>query len=344
MQYDVTIGIPVYRAVNFIENTLISALNQTFQSIEFLVVDDCGEDGSMDIVNRLKAEHPRGNDIRILYNSSNVGAGGSRNRILAEARGRFLFFLDSDDLLEPDVIQCLVDEMKKKQLDVVYGSLKRIDKVHHHPDQLYVFPDRRLLLDDEMACYAFKNYSSFQISVCNCLMDMDFLRSNQLRFINAIFWEDLAFSYEMVTKIKRAALLSKITYHYICRSGSLSHYQDRDVLDKTEIMKNALTIDYLKEKCKALLDKSYLPYLCYNLEMNSFYIVCYVLKSSSRIYPPISYSEIRQILQHPLSLSEIVHFRSKLFHNMFFLLLNRMPLPLMISCVKLLGKYKKVIK
>ena len=343
MQYDVTIGIPVYRAFDFIENTLISALNQTFQSIEFLVVDDCGKDGSMDVVNRLKTEHPRGNNIRVLCNSCNVGAGGSRNRILDEARGLYLFFLDSDDLLEPDAIQCLVDEMRDKQLDVVYGSLNRIDKVHFNPDQSYVFPDLCLLKDDEMACYAFKNYSSFQISVCNCLIDMDFLRSNHLRFIDAIFWEDLAFSYEMVTKIKRAALLSKITYNYICRSGSLSHYQDRDVLDKTEIMKNAYTIDYLKEKCKALLDKSYLPYLCYNLEMNSFYIVCYVLKFSNRIFPPISYTEIRYVLRHPLRLNEILHFRSKLFHNVFFFVLGRMPYPIMISCVKLLGKYKRVI-
>jgi glycosyltransferase involved in cell wall biosynthesis len=343
MEYDVTIGIPVYRAVDFIENTLISALNQTFQSIEFLVVDDCGGDGSMDVVNRLKADHPRGSDICILSNSRNFGAGGSRNRILDEARGKYLFFLDSDDLLEPDVIQCLVDEMRNKQLDVVYGSIKRIDKVHFHPDQLYVFPDIYLLSDNEMAYYAFKNYSSFQISVCNCLMNMDFLRSNQLRFINAIFWEDLAFSYEMVTKVKRGALLSKITYHYICRSGSLSHYQDRAVLDKTEIMKNVQTIGYLKNRCKALLDKPYLPYLCYNLEMNSFYIVCYVLKSSGRIFPPISYSEIRYILQHPLSLIEILHFRRKLFHNMFFWLLNRMSFPLIMSCVKLLGKYKRVL-
>lgn len=343
MNYVVTIGIPVYKAVDFIENTIASALNQSFESIEYLVVDDCGNDGSIEIVERVQREHPRGKNICILYNNYRMGVGGSRNRILDEAKGRYLFFLDSDDLLEPDAIQCLVDEMMDKQLDVVYGSLNRIDKVHFHSDQSYVLPDIRLLSDNEMAYYAFKNYSSFQISVCNCLMDMDFLRSNQLRFINAIFWEDLAFSYEMVTKVKKAALLSKITYHYICRSGSLSHYQDREVLDKTEIMKNVQTIGYLKTKCKALLEKSYIPYLCYNLEMNSFYIICYILKSSSRILPPISYSEIRYILQHPLNLSEILHFRRKLFHNVFFWLLSRMPFSLMISCVKLLGKYKRVI-
>ena len=343
MQYDVTIGIPVFRAADFIERTLESALNQTFHSIEFLVVDDCGEDGSMEIVSRLKAEHPRGRDIRILYNSRNIGAGGSRNLILDEAKGCYLLFLDSDDLLEPDAIQCLVDTIRSNHTEVVYGSLNRIDMVHNLPEQSYVLPDKFLLSEDEMAFYAFKNYSSFQISACNCLMSIEFLRTNHLRFINAIFWEDLVFSYEMVTKVKRAALLSKITYHYICRSGSLSHYQDRDMLDKIEIMKNVQTIDYLKDKCKVLLDKTYLPYLCYNLEMNSFYIVCYILKYSDIIYPPISYSDIRHVLQHPLSLGKILHFRNKQIHNMFFWLLNRLPIFLTLLCVRLLGKYKRVI-
>ena len=54
MNYDVTIGIPVYKAIDFIENTIASALNQTFESIEYLVVDDCGNDGSIEIVERFQ--------------------------------------------------------------------------------------------------------------------------------------------------------------------------------------------------------------------------------------------------------------------------------------------------
>lgn len=109
MNYIVTIGIPVYKAVDFIDNTLESALNQTFESIEYLVIDDCGNDGSIDIVERLQKEHPRGRDIRILYNNSNFGVGMTRNRILDEAQGQYLYFLDSDDLIEPDTISCLVE-------------------------------------------------------------------------------------------------------------------------------------------------------------------------------------------------------------------------------------------
>lgn len=343
MQYEITIGIPVFRAVDYIEKTMLSALAQTFPSIEYLVIDDGGTDGSIGIVERLQLSHPRGNDIYILYNNQNCGVGVTRNRILSEAKGRYLYFLDSDDLIEPDAIECLYEKLNENQADVAFGSLDRIDLVNRTPVQPYALPDMCLLRDDEMAFYAFKNYSTFQISICNCLMNLEFLRSHKLRFVDAVFWEDLAFNYEMVTKIRRAVLLSKITYHYLCRPGSLSHYQDREQLNKTEILENVSVLNYLKEKSKEMSNKSYLPYYCYNLEMNSFYIVCYILKYYKRIKPMISYSELSNILSHPLGIVEIIRFRHKFFQNLFFCTLSHLPSSLTIFVVRLLGTFKKVI-
>lgn len=342
MRYEVTIGIPVYSAADYIEKTMESALAQTFQSIEYLVVDDGGTDGSINVVERLQSEHPRGEDIHILYNNKNCGVGMTRNRILDEAKGNYLFFLDSDDLIEPDTIQCLFEKVTWNSADVVYSSLDRIDLVSNTPTLPYVMPDICLLSDDEMAFYAFKNYSSFQISICNCLMSLKFLRDNQLRFINSVFWEDLAFTYEMVTKVRRAVLTSKITYHYLCRPGSLSHYQDRNLLNKSEIFENVSILEYLKEKCKMLKGKSYLPYYCYNLEMNSFYIVCYIMKYYPRIVPAISYSEMQRILSHPLKMSDIFRFDSKRFQNLFFAVLSHLPSTISMVFVKLLELIKRL--
>ena len=66
MKYEVTIGIPVYNVENYIRETLESALNQSFESIEFLVLDDRGTDGSMAIVRELQTSHPRGCAIRVI--------------------------------------------------------------------------------------------------------------------------------------------------------------------------------------------------------------------------------------------------------------------------------------
>ena len=165
MEYEVTIGIPVYQAAGYIEKTMESALNQTFESIEYLVIDDGGGDGSIEVVERLKSVHPRGGDIHIFYHDGNCGVGVARNHILDEAKGRYLFFLDSDDLIEPDTINMLVGKMNDFQADVAYGSLDRIDMMKHSPIRSSVLPDATFLSANEMAMYAFANYSTFPISV-----------------------------------------------------------------------------------------------------------------------------------------------------------------------------------
>ena len=62
-QYDVTIGIPIFNSVGCIQMSLMSALAQTYPSIEFLIVDDAGNDGSMDVIRTIQESHPRGRRI-----------------------------------------------------------------------------------------------------------------------------------------------------------------------------------------------------------------------------------------------------------------------------------------
>ena len=343
MNYEVTIGIPAYKAVDYIEKTMESALNQTFCNIEYLVVDDCGNDGTIDVVERLQKEHQRGKDIRILYNKQNLGVGKTRNVILEQAKGEYLYFLDSDDILEPDAIEKMMRAARQYQAEVVYGSWIRVDNVHHSPIQYINYPDLELLKSGELAMYAFKNYSTFRISVCNALFSLNLIRSNHLHFIDTIYWEDLAFTYNLAPKVNRAVLLSAFTYHYLCRLGSLSQYQDREQLDLGEILRNVATIDYLKNGCKRYIKEEYFPYLLYNLEMNSFYIVCYILKYYQRIAPTISNSEMNRVLWYPINVWQIIRFRQRLLHNLFFLGLSHLPSPLSLFFVRLLGKIKKVI-
>lgn len=342
MNYEVTIGIPAFKAVDYIEKTMESALNQTFASIEYLIVDDCGNDGTIKVVERLQKEHPRGKDIHILYNKQNLGVGRTRNIILDEAQGEYLFFLDSDDILEPDAIEKMMKAARQYQAEIVYGSWARVDNVHHSPVQYNQYPDMQLLRTDELAMYAFKNYSSFQISVCNILINLNMIRLNHMRFIDTIFWEDLAFTYDLVPKVSRAVFLSLITYHYLCRPSSLSQYQDRDLIQKKEIQTNVLTIDYLKDKSLSYCDKNYLPYLCYNLEMNSFYIVCYVLKNSCKIEQTFSCRELRDYMRFPVGLSKILLFKRKRMSCLIFWIIAHLPSCLFICVIRWIGKMKHI--
>ena len=343
MNYEVTIGIPVYQSVDYIEKTMESALNQTFKSIEFLVVDDCGNDGTIKKVERFQNEHPRGKDIHILYNKQNLGVGKTRNIILEQAQGDYLFFLDSDDILVTDAIEKMMGAAHAYQAEVVYGSWTRVDRIHYMPLEHSFYPDIQFLSPDELAMYAFQNYSSFRISVCNALFKLSMIRISRLHFLDAMFWEDLAFTYDLVPRVNRAVLLSDITYHYICRSGSLSHYQDREVLQKEEILNNIQTMNYLKRKSRSLIKKPYASYLSYNLEKNSFYIICHILKNSNRINPKISTEEMYGIIRHPMSVKEILSFHNKICQNLFFWFVGCMPASVTILIIGLLGKLKKII-
>lgn len=343
MKYDVTIGIPVYKSVDYIEQTIQSALTQTYPNIEYLFLDDWGEDGSMEIVEKYQTEHPRGEHIRIIRNNQHQGIGFSRNHLLEKASGQYFFFLDSDDILHVTAIQRLVEEITKNEADVAYGSWERVDKIGMTPPVQSVYPYMQFDEKNTLALYAFNNYSSFSISACNCLINMSFLRSAKLHFIDTQFWEDMAFTYELVTKARKAVLLPDITYYYICHSDSLSHYQERDMFLKDEIMQNASVISYLKEKSAEQTNQSYFPYLNYNLGMNSFYIVCYVLKHRKKIHPKITNKELQQFTATPIPLKAVIKSSSKFWRNLLLWLLPKVPNPFFIPIVRTMDKLKGLL-
>ena len=343
MNYEVTIGIPAYKAVDYIGKTMESALNQTFAHIEYLIVDDCGNDGTIKVVECFQKEHPRGKDIRIIYNKQNLGIGKTRNIILEQAQGKYLYFLDSDDLIEPNTISILLDAIKKDQCDVVYASYEKIDTLKSNKKQVFQYPSLFFESKDQFAKYVFDQYGFFQVSVCNCLYDLGFLRRNNTLFLNACFWEDMAFTYDVVTNVNKAILLPDITYHYLCHPHSLSNYHDRDVLSRQEIMENFAIIDYLRTQCRILYDKAFVPGFCYVAQMNCFYMICYILKYRKKIYPGISNLELHQKMQHPLKFIDILKFRYKRKINILLWLIAHLPVPLFMMTIFVVGKYKKVI-
>ena len=343
MKTEVTIGIPVYNSADYIEKTMLSALSQTFGDIEFLIVDDCGTDGSIDIVYKFQQQHPRGNALRILHNESNRGVGFSRNRIIDEAQGHFLYFLDSDDLIEPDTIQKLYDAIMTNNAQVAYGSYEIVDEIDNGNTQVYRKPRLFFSCEDELAKYVFENIQIFHVSACNQLIDISFMRGSGVRFPEVSYWEDMAFTTELVTKVSRSVLLPNITYHYIAHDNSLSHYQDRSIIRKSELLSNISVLNSLKEMSMSLDGKPYLPYFCLNLEINSFYVICNILKNSNTISPSFSSKELREVLWHPFSMRQVLRFHHKRVINFLFLLLSVLPVQAFIIIIKFLGKLKRCI-
>ena len=84
---------PVYNAEKYIKETIESVLNQTYKDIELILVDDCSTDGSVEIIKSYKDSR-----IRLISQETNKGAWAARNRGIDEAKGRYIAYIDSDDL------------------------------------------------------------------------------------------------------------------------------------------------------------------------------------------------------------------------------------------------------
>lgn len=336
---DVTIGMPVYRSKPYLRKALLSALAQSYEHIEFLVQDDGDDSGAMEVVRELQAQHPRGRHLRIATSPRNEGAGAARNRIIDETTTPFLFFMDSDDTIDPDTIELLMEQQRLHGAQMVYASIETTG-LDQKPSVFYQYPELVTTRPDELPTYAFSHYGTFQSSVCNVLIDVAFLRSTGLRFIDASYWEDLVFTYELLPHIERAVLLSRLTYHYRFRPYSLSQFQDREQIAKAEVLKNVAAIDRLKRGCKALGHKPYAGYMAYALMMHDLYIVAHIVKKRRQLQPAFSSSEMQTVMRHPFPMGRILTLGHYRWRNLLLAFLAHLPSWLFMAVVRLFLRLK----
>lgn len=340
MKHDVTIGIPVFRSKPFLRKSLLSALAQSYEGITFLVQDDGDDSGAMDIVRELQATHPRGRDIVIATSPGNEGAGAARNRIIDATTTPFLYFMDSDDTIDPSTIELLMGQQRQHGAQMVYASIETIELCDDKEPVPHQYPLLVVNRADELPAYAFCHYGTFQSSVCNVLIDVAFLRSTGVRLIDASYWEDLVFTYELLPHVERAVLLPQLTYHYQFRPHSLSQFQDRDTIDKAEVLKNVAAIARLKDESLHLLHKPYAGFRTYALMMHDLYIVAHIIKKRRQLRPPFSSSEMKAIMRHPYSLGCILRLRHYRWRNLALALFPRLPSWLFMVVTRLFLRYK----
>lgn len=118
----VSIIMPSYNTAPYIKETIQSVLDQTYQNWELIIVDDCSTDNVDEFVASIKDER-----IRYFKNEKNSGAAVSRNRALREAKGRWIAFLDSDDLWMPEKLEKQISFMEKNGYSFSYTNYKEID-------------------------------------------------------------------------------------------------------------------------------------------------------------------------------------------------------------------------
>lgn len=125
----VSILIPIYNVENYISRCAESLFSQTYKDIEYVFVDDCTPDRSVDILRSVVARHPeREAQVRILHNTRNCGIGAVRQRLIDESRGGCITFVDSDDYLPPRAVELMCAEMERTGADMVDGAWQRVTR------------------------------------------------------------------------------------------------------------------------------------------------------------------------------------------------------------------------
>lgn len=148
----VSIITPTYNAERTIASCIESVMAQTYQDWELLITDDCSQDATVDIIRRYAAADSR---IRLFCQNENGGAGKARNNSIAEARGRYIAFLDADDRWMPAKLERQVSFMEESGAKVCYSSYVTCDAVGNVKG-IVPCPKRvsyrDILSDDRMGC------------------------------------------------------------------------------------------------------------------------------------------------------------------------------------------------
>ena len=126
----VSVIIPVYNTEEYIGETLNSIINQTLKDIEIIVINDGSTDNSLRIINEYAQR-----DSRItVFTQANQGLSLTRNKGIIEARGEYIYFMDSDDLLENDALNSCYKHSTKGHLDFLFFDaeiLNSNDNINH---------------------------------------------------------------------------------------------------------------------------------------------------------------------------------------------------------------------
>lgn len=125
MTIETSIITPVYNAEDFLEETLNSILNQTYQNWESILINDNSNDGSLEIAERFVRLDPR---FKIINKTVSEGAARARNAGIEQAKGRFIAFLDSDDIWNPTKLEKQIDFMKKNNADLSFTAYNFISE------------------------------------------------------------------------------------------------------------------------------------------------------------------------------------------------------------------------
>lgn len=244
----ISVIIPVYNIMEYLPRCVDSVCRQTYKNLEILLVDDGSTDGTGALCDELAAKDER---IRV-FHKENGGSSSARNLGIAHAKGSFLGFVDSDDYIEPDMYERLLQALSEKDCLIAQAGRDELDEegkklpdVCTPPKETYVYSAagflRELLLHKGDCSFCTK-------LVCRSLFD-------GLRFPEGVLNEDFHLLVQMLGAAGGVVSLPGYGYHVFYRVGSNTRKADKEDFPRVygDCVDNAdMVYGMVKESCPEL--------------------------------------------------------------------------------------------
>lgn len=207
----ISIVMPVYNTREFVGKAIESVLNQTFTDYEFIIINNGATDGSDEVINKYAQIDKR---IRVINNKENVFIAEARNRALDEVTGEYLYLIDSDDWILPNMLETMYSRAKKHRAQYVVAGYFMDYYIGGKEVSYSVCPDDRDYEQEEFRQNAINYLTRTILTVpWNKLYSIDYLRTNNIRFRNTKL-EDHHFNMDIIMDIERVSLINEPFYHY----------------------------------------------------------------------------------------------------------------------------------
>ncbi len=254
MIYKVTIIVPIFNVEKYIERCVVSLFEQDFDEIEYIFVNDCTPDNSVEILEKLIEEYPfRKQNVKIIHHKENKGSGATRRTGIENATGEYILYIDSDDWCELDMVSSLYSKAKETDADMVvcdfFHSYKDKDVYNKQDYSLCKEKDLHRLLQSD----GLRNFIWNKLIKRNLYAKYNIYPPTEINFgedkwiIIRFFCENIKYSY-----------LPKAFVHYWQENdNSLSKRVDEKILQDIKYFSQT-TEQYLKKK--GLFEKNKSPF------------------------------------------------------------------------------------
>ncbi len=254
MEKLVSIIIPVYNAEKYIKKCIESIINQTYKNIEIIVVDDGSKDNSLNIIKKYK------NDSRVkIISTQNHGVSFARNLGLKKCAGDFVMFVDSDDWIESNAVEVLLNAAVEQNAEIVQSSYYQDEDGHIELKQRKIKQDGIKELKEKI--FLINTMNDINFGALRCVWGKIFKKEiiQNTRFDENIYLlEDGIFIYECMENIECFQFINQHLYHYRKVETSACNRFNEDQLAQYKNISNKLlrilTKDQIQLYYKVMLE------------------------------------------------------------------------------------------